>query len=65
MTTRPSGGITSAETDSESGSDGDTDVARDLFALKVMRDRGLISQADYDTRRAELLGPPAGDGGPG
>ncbi|MCB9960176.1 MAG: SHOCT domain-containing protein [Rhodospirillaceae bacterium] len=56
MTTRRSGGISSAETDSESGGDGDEGVERDLFALKVMRDRGLISQTDYDTRRAELLG---------
>ena len=60
MAKRPgkrSGGVTSAVTDTETGTEGGVDLHRDLYALKVMLDRGLITQADYDARRAELMGP--------
>ena len=60
MAKRPgktSGGVTSAVTDTETGTDGKVDAHRDLYALKVMLDRGLITQAEHDARRAELLGP--------
>lgn len=50
--TRP--GAAPATTDGESGTATDG-IESDLRALKVMRDRGLMSQADYDRRRAELL----------
>lgn len=50
--TRPA--AASGFTDSESGDDGDgTEQA--LRALKVMLDRGLMSRADYDERRADIL----------
>ncbi len=48
-------GAAMAMTDAESGEEG-AGPERDLYALKVMRDRGLISQDDYDRRRAEILG---------
>jgi hypothetical protein len=51
-TVRPGAAV--ARTDAESGEEG-AGPERDLYALKVMLDRGLISQADYDRRRAELL----------
>ena len=43
----------SAEADSESGDEG---AARDkdLYALEVMRERGLISEEDYRRRKARL-----------
>ena len=46
--------ITSPATDAESGDDG-TDVSADLRALKVMLDRGLMTQKEYDDRRSALL----------
>lgn len=55
------GGIAAPATDSETGDGGDTGIDRDLFALKVMRDRGLMSEADYQARRAELIGPAQGE----
>ncbi len=45
----------SSATDSESAEDG-AGTDRDLFALKVMRDRGLIPAELYERRRAEILG---------
>lgn len=56
--TRP--GAAPAATDGESGAE-DGGIDQDLRALKVMLDRGLISRADYDRRRAELLA--GSDGG--
>ncbi len=41
-------------TDAESGNDG-AGLNRDLFALKVMADRGLIPPDEYERRRAEML----------
>ncbi len=41
--------------DSESGTDG-AGVEADLRALRVMRERGLISAEEHERRRAELLG---------
>ena len=43
----------SAETDSESGNEG-VDRAKDLHALEVMRDRGLISEEEYRRRKAKI-----------
>ncbi|HZH27782.1 MAG TPA: SHOCT domain-containing protein [Azospirillaceae bacterium] len=47
-----------AATDHESGNEGDAadEAARSLRALKVMRDRGLLSDAEFETRRREILG---------
>ena len=42
-------------TDAESGTEGDS-VRRSLYALKVMLDRGLIDEAEYERRRAALAG---------
>ncbi len=39
--------------DSESGDEG-ADADRDRFALKVMRDRGLITETEYRARLREL-----------
>ena len=50
-TTRP--GAAPAATDGESGSDHGT-AEGDLRALQVMLDRGLMSQAEFDQRRAEI-----------
>lgn len=44
-------------TDAESGTEGlgaDVEARRALYALKVMFDRGLIPQAEYDRRRKAL-----------
>ena len=57
--------ISNPTTDTETGTDGDTAVERDLYALSVMHKRGLISDADYAARRAELMGPETEDGAPG
>ena len=49
----------SADADSESGTAGDNeaeDRRKALFALKAMRDRGLISAEEYERRRAALEG---------
>lgn len=43
----------SAEADSESGNEG-AGREKDLYALKVMRERGLISEEDYRRRRAKI-----------
>lgn len=49
----------SADADAESGTAGDNeaeDRRKALFALKAMRDRGLMSAAEYERRRAALEG---------
>ena len=43
----------SAEADSESGDDG-AGRDKDLYALEVMRKRGLISDEDYARRKAKI-----------
>lgn len=50
--TRPA--AASGFADSESGDEG-PGTEQALRALKVMLDRGLMSRADYDERRAEIL----------
>jgi hypothetical protein len=50
--TRPA--AASGMTDSESGVDPGT-TEQDLYALKVMCDRGLMSREEYERRRAEIL----------
>lgn len=49
-------GVASGAADSESGDEGDDSAARSLRALKVMFDRGLMSEAEYERRRASLAG---------
>lgn len=46
-------GAAAAGTDAESGAESD-DPARDLRALKTMWQRGLLDDATYTQRRAEL-----------
>ena len=46
--------IAGADVDTESGTEGAVETDKAIFALKVMRDRGLISKADYERRRAAL-----------
>ncbi len=70
---RPSGrpvrgraGVASGAADSESGDEGDDSAARSLRALKVMFDRGLMTEAEYEQRRTALAGKAAerpSDGG--
>ncbi|MEQ8964312.1 MAG: hypothetical protein RID91_00685 [Azospirillaceae bacterium] len=55
-------GVTSPDTDSESGEEGTTDAAAELRALRVMRDRGLMSAEDFARRAAELGFPEKGEG---
>ena len=43
----------SAEADSESGDEG-AGRDKDLYALDVMRERGLISEEDYRRRKAKI-----------
>lgn len=43
----------SAETDSESGDEG-VGRAKNLYALNVMRDRGLIGEEEYQRRKAMI-----------
>lgn len=43
----------SAEADSETGNEGGG-VEKDLYALDVMRERGLISEEDYRRRKAQI-----------
>ena len=43
----------SAETDSESGDEG-AGRDKDLYALEVMRKRGLIGEEDYERRKARI-----------
>lgn len=48
-----------ADADAESGTAGDTeaeDRRKALFALKAMRDRGLMSAAEYERRKTALEG---------
>lgn len=51
---RRAGRVTSAETDSESGTEGTEGQAQALRALKAMFDRGLIPETEYQARRAEI-----------
>ena len=53
---RPAGraGVATGTADSESGEEGCDSAARSLLALKVMLDRGLMSQAEYDERKAAV-----------
>lgn len=44
-----------ADTDQESGTTGTDDTRQALFALDVMRQRGLIDEATYQARRTRLL----------
>jgi hypothetical protein len=55
---RPAGraGVASGGADAESGDEGDDSAARSLRALKVMLDRGLMTQAEYDERKAVISG---------
>lgn len=46
-------GAAGGETDSESGNQGES-MAKALFALDAMFRRGLIPEAQYRTRRAEI-----------
>ena len=55
--TRP--GAAPAATDGESGAGRET-PERDLRALQVMLDRGLMSQAEFDRRRAEIMAAQSG-----
>lgn len=49
-------GAAGAAADAESGSEAATETRRQaLFALKVMRERGHMTQEDYDRRRAAIL----------
>lgn len=45
----------SAEADSESGDEG-AGRDKDLYALNVMRERGLISEEEYERRKSALRG---------
>jgi len=46
--------IAGAAVDAESGIEGVEDVDKALYALRVMRDRGLLPAEEYDRRRAAL-----------
>lgn len=49
----------SADADAESGTTGEAEAEnrrKSLFALKAMRDRGLMSEDEYRRRRATLEG---------
>jgi hypothetical protein len=48
-------GVASGSADAESGDEGDSTV-RSLRALKVMLDRGLMTQAEYDERKSAITG---------
>ena len=50
--------IAGAAMDAESGTEGVVDTDKATFALKVMRDRGLISKAEYERRLAALENKP-------
>ena len=50
--------IAGADVDTESGTEGAVGTDKDIFALKVMRDRGLISQAEYERRLTALENKP-------
>ncbi len=49
-------GAATGTVDEESGNEGAPaeELARQLYALQVMRDRGLLPEADYQRRRAAL-----------
>ena len=49
-------GVVTGSADAESGEEGDDSAARSLRALKVMLDRGLMTQAEYDERRNAITG---------
>ncbi len=51
----------SGHADTESGNEGDNREA-ELRALDVMRQRGLIDEATYQARRAEIEGTGPDDG---
>ncbi len=55
---RPAGraGVASGSADAESGDEGGNSAAQSLRALKVMLDRGLMTQAEYDERKAAITG---------
>jgi hypothetical protein len=55
---RPAGraGVASGLADAESGDEGSDSRARSLRALKVMLDRGLMTQAEYDERKVAISG---------
>ena len=55
---RPVGraGVASGNADAESGDEGGDSAAQSLRALKVMLDRGLMTQAEYDERRTSIIG---------
>ncbi len=52
--THPPIGVSSALTDAESGQAAQ-DARRDLHALQIMRQRGLISPDLYEERHAKLI----------
>jgi hypothetical protein len=45
----------SAAADSESGTEGGDSTRQSLRALKVMLDRGLMTDREYEIRKAEIL----------
>jgi len=47
-------GAAGGDTDAESGSVGEDNRGRALVALEIMRRRGLIDQATYETRKREI-----------
>lgn len=47
----------SADTDSESGDEGAGSGEKDLYALNVMRERGLINEDEYRQRKAKIEAP--------
>ncbi|WP_207485994.1 SHOCT domain-containing protein [Arenibaculum pallidiluteum] len=49
-------GAAGAAADAESGSDAADDLRRSIQALDAMHRRGLIGEAEYATRRRDLLG---------
>lgn len=52
-------GAASSKADEESGSEGlsaSADVEKDLFALRVMRDRGLMDEETYRRRIQAITG---------
>jgi hypothetical protein len=51
-----SAGVASSSADAESGDEGSDSAAQSLRALKVMLDRGLMTQAEYDERKAAIIG---------
>jgi len=44
----------SAEADSESGDEGANGRDKDLYALNVMRERGLISEEEFQRRKDQI-----------